>query len=140
MVKQETKPQRNKNSIDVGPHAIEGLHQFSDAFPGTAIAKTVENIITDLKARIEYGKNKYEGLPVLTNNNRIAVQDAYEELQDCYQYLVQLTLEDKDFDIELLHKCSILSMICSRLISSKLALSTKNLERVEDVKDSTGNE
>lgn len=140
MVKQETKPQRNENSIDVGPFCIEGLHRFSDAFPGTTIAKTVEGAIKDLEARIEYGINKYGGIPVMSYNNRDAVQDAYEELQDCYQYLVQLTLEDDEFDIEKLHRASILSMVCSRLISEKLSKCTKTLDKANDVEDSTGNE
>lgn len=64
--------------------------------PNPTEGKTVvaDQVITDIKERVEFGVRKYGG-PLMTNNGRNALWDAYQEALDLVMYLRQRLLEDE---------------------------------------------
>jgi len=52
-------------------------------------------VIEDLKARAEFGKKKHGGY-LMTNNDRSAIWDAYQEILDFVMYFRQYLMEQED--------------------------------------------
>lgn len=79
---------------ECGPMLVECDDAQHEPPPLPGTVEVLPQVIADLQARGEAGRKKY-GTPLMTNNGRNALVDAYQEAQDLMLYLKQKIIEER---------------------------------------------
>lgn len=81
-----------RHKSDRNRHRHQSRAAVREPAPAPGTDEVLPHVVRDLQARSDYGTRHY-GTPLMTDNGRDALTDAYQEALDLVMYLKQTLLE-----------------------------------------------